>query len=220
MAATQHLGELQASIDRREIARLLGYPGGQMPARVLQLLADAERRAPGLVRPAGIFRVLGRSDFAHSTYLDRAERVVVGLVTIGHELEREVGARREEGQLVPALILDAYGSAAVEAAADTAERKIRDHVAGNGQRCSRRFSPGYGGWDVGEQRWILEALGGAAIGVTLTPGCMMRPRKSVTFAMTVGTDPIELRMEDTCAACGVVDCEWRDTPERCMGRTK
>jgi cobalamin-dependent methionine synthase I len=148
-----------------------------------------------------------------------ADRAVLVLVTIGDGIERAVETYREQGQLAPALVFDAFGSAAAEAAAAAAEEAVREAVEVGGMRCSRRFSPGYGGWNVAEQRWILEALDGADVGVSLTRGCMMTPRKSVTFAMTVGADPIELRRDDVCASCGVADCEWRDTPERCERRS-
>jgi hypothetical protein len=209
------LDELAVTVDRTEVARLLGYATPQLPDRVQDLLAEAERQAPLLVRPAGLFVVLDREDYCHSPFLAATDRAALALVTIGDGVDRAVERYREQGLLAPALVFDAFGSAAAEAVAGTAEVAVRGAVEAGGVRCSRRFSPGYGGWDVSEQRWILEVLGGEDIGVSLTPGRMMEPRKSITFAMTVGPNPIELRSDDICAACGAPDCRWRDTPWAC-----
>jgi hypothetical protein len=206
------------AVDRREVARLLGYPNGPLPARVTNVIARAEKNASALLHPAAAWTLADRTTMSASDYLRDIDRAALCVVTIGGALEREVEVLRGRGDLGPALILDAYGSAAAEAAADAAETIIRAALEDGATRCSRRFSPGYGGWNVAEQRWIIDALRTSEIGVELTPGCMMTPRKSVSFAMTVGENPLEFRDDDICSACGAVDCRWRDTPNKCPGR--
>ena len=85
------------------------------------------------------------------------------------------------GDLSHALILDSYGSAAAEAAAEAAEAMIREKISESGLKASPRFSPGYGGWNVAEQKWVFAAVEGEKLGVRLTPGQMLVPRKSITF---------------------------------------
>jgi len=207
------------AVDRREVARLLGYPEGPLPARVMNVIARAERDAAALLYPTGVWTLADAAALSASDFLRDVDRAALCAVTIGGALESEVEALKARGELGPALILDAFGSAAAEAVADAAEAQIRAATEDGRVRCSRRFSPGYGGWDVAEQRWIMERLDARAIGVTLTDGCMMTPRKSVSFAMTVGAHPLELYDDDDiCASCGAVDCRWRDTPDRCPGR--
>lgn len=206
------------TVERSEVARLLGYPPGPMPRRVMEVVADAETNAASLIHPVGAYALTGRATLAASGYLRDVGRAALCVVSIGGALERRVDAYRAGGLLGPALILDACGSAAAEAAADAAEVVVRAALERDAVRCSRRFSPGYGGWDVAEQRWLLGVLRAHEIGVTLTEGCMMAPRKSVSFAMTVGENPIEFFDDDICASCGAVDCRWRDTPHKCPGR--
>lgn len=215
---TRHLNHLEIDVDWLEVARLLGYPPGKAPTRVVDAIVDMERQASSLVRPVGVYRLFDEAESVRSSYLRVVGPVVLAAVSIGLLLERRVEEQRAQDRVASALILDAYGSAAVEAAADAAEGAINTAAAREGLRCSRRFSPGYGGWDVAEQRWIIDALPGRAIDITLTEGCMMTPRKSVTFAVSVGENPIEVREEDICATCGAVGCQWRDTPERCRAR--
>ncbi len=106
-------------------------------------------------------------------------------------------------------MLNVIGSVAVEEAAEAANAIIRDDVTREGLRCTKRFSPGYGGWDLSEQRWILRVLDGESLGVTLTDGCMMVPRKSITFAVNVGKNPVEMRDDNECEACELVNCAYR-----------
>jgi hypothetical protein len=185
---------------------------------VQALLGDIEAVAPKLLEPACAYRFMTRGEFRQSRFLRHVDELALCLVTIGGKLEEEARTLRERGLLGHSLILDTYGSAAAEACAEAAEMIIASKVVETGLRCSRRFSPGYGAWAVDEQRWIIDAIDGASLGVTLTDGCMMRPRKSITFAVTIGKQPIELRTADICESCGAPNCPSRDRPEKCFGR--
>ena len=131
------------------------------------------------------------------------------LVTIGPKLEEELENYKREGQLGRALVLDMYGSAAAESAADAANAAIEAELAEKGLYCSTRFSPGYACWDVREQKWVLPALEADKLGVTLTEGFMMSPRKTITFAMTLADSPVESRHEHSCGTCGMIDCLYK-----------
>jgi len=71
------------------------------------------------------------------------------------------------------------------------------------------------------ERLVLQVLGerldATAIGVRLTPHCMMIPRKSVTFALAIGESPVQLREANVCEFCGMVDCRFRHTTHKCFG---
>jgi 5-methyltetrahydrofolate--homocysteine methyltransferase len=135
--------------------------------------------------------------------------VALCLVTIGPRLEEELEKYKREGQLGRALVLDMYGSASAEAAAEAAHSAIEAELTEKGYYCSQRFSPGYACWDVKEQEWVLPTLEGDELGVTLTEGCMMSPRKSITFAVTLAESPVHSRHEHSCGDCGMVDCLYK-----------
>lgn len=198
-------------LDPGDVARLLGYGDAVVPARARELIAECIAEASPLARPVFAYRRLDRATLAASTFLarDDVDDAAVCLVTIGPDLEERVRHYDEVGELSRALALNVCGSAAAESTADAAERAIRGHVAREGLRCSRRFSPGYGGWDGAEQRWILPYLEAESLGVTLTAGCMMRPAKSVTFAVTVGVNPREMRGSNPCEDCDLTCCSYR-----------
>jgi len=192
-----------------EVVRFLGYGARQPPAQVNRLLEEIRATAPQLLTPARAYRVLAGAELAPSRLLCTVDTAALCLVTIGGALEAQVERHKQQGDLGRALLLDAYGSAAAEAAADAAEILIRRSVARSGLRCSRRFSPGYGDWDIAEQPWIIAALRGEELGVRLTSGVMMAPRKSITFAVTIGTNPPQLRAADRCAGCDLSRCPYR-----------
>jgi len=194
-----------------EIARVLGYGQSRIPERVRKVLDEIERTEHQLISPACAYRYLDHDEFEHSEYLHCVERLVLCLVTIGAELEAKVEGYKQKGDLSRALILDTYGSAAAEAAAEAAEKFIREELDGRELKYSRRFSPGYGGWNVAEQEWILPALQGEKLGVRLTEGLMMIPRKSITFAVTYGDAIVALHDEDLCDACDMERCRFRRT---------
>jgi hypothetical protein len=199
------------AISDGEIARVLGYGRNRIPKRVRDVLDEIARTEHQLISTACAYRYLTHDGFAQSEYLHCVGQAVLCLVTIGGGLEAKVEEYKQAGDLSRALILDTYGSAAAEAAADAAEALIRQELDGRGLKYSRRFSPGYGGWNVAEQAWVLPALQGDKLGVRLTEGLMMIPRKSITFAVTYGETVVSLHDEDMCDICDMERCRFRRT---------
>lgn len=192
-----------------EVSGLLGYADRAVPDRVREMLGEIEEEATPLLQPACAILRADTEFLSRSIFLKDLDAAVLCLVTIGDGVEKAMDAYGRAGEIGKALIMNVFGSAAAEAAADAANDFIRNDVAREGLRCSRRFSPGYGGWDVAEQRWILSALEGDALGVTLTEGCMMVPRKSITFAVNVGENPMEMREDNACDGCELINCSYR-----------
>ncbi|UCH83865.1 MAG: hypothetical protein JSW50_15735 [Candidatus Latescibacterota bacterium] len=197
------------SVSRTEVARYLGYGTHEIPPRVLKMLEEIEDTAPSLLDPACAYRTMTNDEFFHSHYVCHISAIVVCLVTIGSRLENVVTKYKLSGDLSHALILDSYGSAAAEAAADVAENMIREMIAKSGLKASPRFSPGYGGWNVAEQKWVFAAVEGEKMGVRITDGQMLVPRKSITFAVTIGDQPVDMRDAEVCEHCGMVNCRFK-----------
>jgi len=116
----------------------------------------------------------------HPVFKD-AEKVALCLCTIGPDLEDEINQLMEKNEMVRALILDSLGSEAAEEVAIQSDRRLADMARELRFWPSKRYSPGYGKWDVKEQKYIFQVLPGKDIGVSLTESCMMLPRKSVSF---------------------------------------
>lgn len=105
----------------------------------------------------------------------------------------------------------AEGAAAQAVAASLIEsycdevQKMQD-TEGLSQR--PRFSPGYGDWDLAEQKLLFSVLDCAKlIGLTLTDGIMMAPSKSVTAV--IGLSQEAQCVWNKCMTCGNINCPYR-----------
>ncbi len=93
-----------------------------------------------------------------------------------------------ENEMLRALILDSLGSEAAEEMAIQSDRILTEKAREMNLWPSKRFSPGYGKWDIQEQRYVFSVLPAESIGVRLTESCMMIPRKSVSFRINFYKD--------------------------------
>jgi hypothetical protein len=200
---------LEVQVRRGEVLRYLGYPPGRSPsARVTARLEALLASATSLLRPRGAYVLSGRADALRVGVPRPTERVAFAICTIGPTLEEEQARLSRDGDALGAMILDAIGSAAAEAAADRLHARICAEVQAERLKASMRISPGYGRWDVARQTELLARLPTATLGVRLTSGSMMIPRKSVSFAVLTA-EPSDKTSPARCAACDRNDCPYR-----------
>ena len=203
---------LDLSILEEEVLRFLGYPEGRRPAgRLVSLLGEALREARGLARGRGAYRMLPVSAAPDlGLELERADGLVIGLVTVGDGIERRVTELLGQGEESRALLLDAAGSAAAEEAA----RRLSTRIVGGGAIAeadvSCRVSPGYGRWPLAAQAALFARLPHEELGVTLGPSMMMSPRKSISFALWIGAEGIPGSGLAGCDRCGLPSCRYRE----------
>ena len=206
--------DLTIEVTRREVDRRLGYRAGSpRRAQVQERLRALWEPACALLAPRGAFRIVEGAVALASGMPSPAPRVAVALCTIGPALENESSRLAGEGDLLGAVLLDAFGSAAAEAAAESLNERVREAARPLGLAAAPRISPGYGAWDVGGQGPLLGLLPAGALGVTLTPGSMMIPRKSVSFAANLVAGAVEAE-GPACSRCGRTACEHRAAAEQ------
>lgn len=167
---------------------------------------DCESR---VVKSEPEFLVEGASIVKHLT---GCEKVACMAVTVGENVEREVTKNFSAGNYVASVLLDAAATAAVEQAADALEKVIAREVARESFKMRWRFSPGYGDWNLDNQREFFKITGAAEIGMSLSSALMLIPRKSVTAIIglekNIGTEKI--RHKKSCANCSKIDCPARN----------
>jgi hypothetical protein len=225
------LVDLPLEIDPADVLRFQGYrEGGEPPGPAVQALFDA---ALGLGRelmaPRAVVRWAAVRRHAHDRLeaedltlavpgLARRwgpiEYVAAAVCTIGDALERRVSALWDARELPLAAMLDSVGSGAVESLAEY----VNDLLCQDGVPCglpvSNRVSPGYGDWDVREQRRVFDFVPGERIGVSLNEACFMTPTKSISLLVGAGRD---VRVDDyfsQCARCWMRECAYRRAPAR------
>ncbi len=169
--------------DEKRILRLIGYKkrSTEIKEPIKSLITEEKEKLDYLLHPASIYTIVGYDETNKHLVFKDAEKVAICICTIGPELEREIKKLMEINEMTRALILDALGSEAAEEVAIQSDRILAEKAREMNLWPSKRFSPGYGKWDIKEQRFIFRMLPTADIEVSLTEFCMMVPRKSVSF---------------------------------------
>ena len=160
--------------------------------------------------PHSEFRI-PNSEFAASLLAD-CTHIAVLAASLGAEFDLWV--RREQARdMGRAAMLDALGSAYVEAACDAAEAEIRARFPG--KHLTDRFSPGYGDLPLTLQPELLRLTGAHRIGVTLTDSLLMNPQKSVSAIVGLADTPQPARIRG-CAHCNLREhCTYRKAGTTC-----
>jgi hypothetical protein len=226
----QVLVDLPLAIDPAEVLRFQGYKrdGEAPPPDVRTLLEEALAEGRRLMAPCAVARwapVTGGDADAlvvedEPLTIPRIgerwgplERVAVAVCTIGEALEARVGALWEARELPLAAMLDSVGSGAVESLAEYVNDVLCQQGL-PGLRVTNRISPGYGDWDVVEQRRIFRLCDAGAIGVHLNEACVMTPGKSISLMVGAGVAARVDHYFSQCARCWMRDCAYRRTPAR------
>jgi hypothetical protein len=130
---------------------------------------------------------------------------------VGPAIEQEAERLRETGRLLDSMILDALGSATVSELCERVAYRVFDWAEKNRLNASRAFEPGSGAsrWPLENQRLIFANVRADEIGVSLTSHLLMRPRKTVSFLMGIGTEIEQASTPFSCQGCRRTDCPYR-----------
>ena len=179
--------EYEIELDQKKILWTLGYKKklASINESLSQMILEEKARLNFLLQPAAIYRILDYEETNKHAIFQNAEKVVLCICTIGPTLEEESGRLMKENEMLRGLVLDALGSEAVEQVALQSEKIISQESKKLNLWPSKRFSPGFGKWDIMEQQFIFQMLPAQNIGVSLNESCMMIPRKSISFRINL-----------------------------------
>lgn len=213
-------------LDIGEALRYLGAGNGEALRRDMAGVAEALTRA---VRPRHVYRVF---PLAHNPegaalegsgvtlpgetarrMLEDCDQAVLLLCTLGAGFETMLRAWQAR-DMARAVMLDACGSAWVEAGCNEAERELRARFPG--RYLTDRFSPGYGDLPLALQRDVCAALDGwRRLGVQVTESFLMNPTKSVTAVIGLSDRPQAARIRG-CEFCAMAKtCALRKGGKTC-----
>jgi len=193
---------LKFRVDEDSVMRRLQMRGGRLNdsgklARILKVtLALGER----IIEPAAVYATFGMEPptgaMVHlesarlslksrdvASLLSSCDRATLLAATIGGPITSETERLMSERRMTEAMILDAFGSEAVEALVDILCSRLEREAEGAGIAPTRRFSPGYGDWDLNVQPDLLRAVGADRIGIRANEAFILVPEKSVTAIM-------------------------------------
>ena len=142
-----------------------------------------------------------------AAHLKGCEEALLLGATLGSRVDAAI-RRLALGSVAEGAAAQAVAAALIESYCD--EVQARFETGGLAQR--PRFSPGYGDWDLAEQKLLFPVLNCAKlIGLTLTEGCMMAPSKSVTAVIGLSED-VQC-VWNKCMTCGNINCPYRASEE-------
>lgn len=213
-------------LNRNEALMYLGYKGGEIPADTMADIVRCENILLEIARPRIVWRMfdllpdktLSGTGFRPEgtdvqELLCDCRQVILFGATLGAELDALL-RRAQIKNLADAVILDACASAAIETICDNLCEDIAASIAP--LYLTDRFSPGYGDLPFSQQADVCRILDlPRRIGVTLSPGGLMIPQKSVTALMGVADKPQKMRFRG-CAYCNMFkNCIYRKDDRTC-----
>jgi len=229
---------LKPEITPKEVYRLLGdQSGARLSGKVTDRVTRAICRANGIINPKILFSERDIQKMGHDTlrlnedimlksrHLVQAfhgcEKIVLFLVTIGIEWDLEIKSLMNHGRMAEAYIWDAVGSVAVEGAIQGFQDMMDERLESHGKKTTIRFSPGYCDWRLEEQKKLFRILPHDMIGVTLSPGCLMSPRKSISGSFGIGDQRhMNPSRNNPCHVCTMQTCTARRADRRIQAEVR
>jgi len=212
-----------AAPGRSDILRYLGYPAGREPkAGLAERVQAAIAAVLPLLRPRGVFFLYPvENHTAHSLtlsgitiagnigeFLSESRRIAAFIVTVGGEIADEAQSASKSGDTFSAWVINAVGSWAAESAADALMLQIRPHLDEN-EELTLRYSPGYCGMELAQQRNLFRLVEAASVGVRLSPTMLMHPLKSISGLVGLAPKQAVDRHRSPCDLCPRTGCHMR-----------
>ncbi|TKG94608.1 hypothetical protein EYV94_11710 [Puteibacter caeruleilacunae] len=217
----------ELAIDRKSIARLLGFETEQLEQPYLDMVEQELQLAKSYVRieggvvqseqklvvdvKQGIVAVNGVSFNVGrqvAGYLKKSEQAILFVCTAGKDISDRSKELMNKGDLVEGFIVDILGSVIVEAGMDAIHEQLKQEFQTTGLAVTNRYSPGYCSWDVAEQHKLFSLMPDNFCDITLTESSLMEPVKSVSGIIGIG-EHVRFR-KYACEECNSKNCIYRN----------
>jgi hypothetical protein len=172
-----------------ELNRLAEYYRTELEPRYRHRLLAVE----AVDMDSGTVRLEGNYVFEGKTLarkLEHAELAAFWIVSIGGRIDELIHERLSSEPDV-GYLLDAVASTFVVALQEMVEDEVRHRAESRGLYVRPRFSPGYHGWPLQGQRVMHDLLEAKELGIELTDGMLMMPRKSLSGMNALCREPVE-----------------------------
>lgn len=115
-----------------------------------------------------------------SKLLENCNTALLMLATGGKKVMELITRLQDEGRLSEAVVVDAAASEITDSALDMVMAHVAQIIRPRGQALTKmRFSPGYGDFDITQQRDFYRLLDAQSFGITINDACLLLPEKSV-----------------------------------------
>ncbi len=217
------------NLDAEQVLRRMktgSAPGTQPKLRAL--LEECLEALTGLTEPRFVYEILPVADGPSPDPATKRKKlggmsvppqlrssVKLGLVvcTIGPTLERQASEYFARGEPLRAILLDSIGNAALQALTKEALQQVGREAKVEGLVSSPLVKPGALCWPISNQKHLFRLVSPERIGVSLTDGLVMSPRKSTSFAVGLGIALPAWMPGEACNRCSMGRiCGYRVRP--------
>ena len=144
-----------------------------------------------------------------SELLEPAEMVLVGVTTIGHELDDAVKRLNKQGDIYSGYVLDCVGVSILAQAGKALDRLAEQEAARRGWGVGRRLAPGsLPGWDLADQKVLAGLVLAGQDAVSVSDAGVLWPFKSATSLIGMGPGFTSGRVGRICHMCSQRDTCW------------
>ncbi|MGB2868089.1 MAG: vitamin B12 dependent-methionine synthase activation domain-containing protein [Bacteroidota bacterium] len=215
----------ELNILKASMAEIMGYPSASLPHFLMKPIDVAFELGETLTGIEGGYRIIDSVCWNNDEctlvadgillkperivyqQIKRASAVAVFVCTAGEAVAEKSKQCITEGDLLTGYVVDSFGSLVVETAMDRLQNILQDQLIAGGLKMTNRYSPGYCGWDVAEQKKVFGLLPEHCCGVELSSSCMMNPIKSVSGIIGIGRS-VKFRPY-ACEICNATSCVYK-----------
>ena len=193
---------VSALIDRPELRQV--YEVALAEARTLIRPAIAYAVHPVVVAEAERL-IIGEGQALESPVVAHlfaeASEVVLAIYTIGPLLEERATEYQAARNYLSGFALDLVGSAAVDEVGQVTYALIEDLAKAKGLKASIPLNPGTSHWPLSDNKVLTELVPTADIGIETLESGLLRPFKSISFAVALGENVITPAEGSSCDYC-------------------
>jgi len=140
--------------------------------------------------------------------LKHAKSVAIIVCTAGKGITEWSNKLMAEQELIKGYIIDILGSEIVETAINKIQDSLEKEIQQKNLKTTNRYSPGYCGWDVAEQKLLFSLLPDNFCSISLTESSLMIPIKSISGIIGIGKEAQKELYE--CGKCDMNNCIYRE----------
>ncbi|KAA6335998.1 hypothetical protein EZS27_015814 [termite gut metagenome] len=213
----------ELAVDPQAAAPMLGYDS-DLPEDILAMVREVMDKTTDCYDIRGGYYILDGLTFDNDEHsllvegtnfqtgkiifhqLKHSEQVALFVCTAGVGIEKWSKQMMTNNDPLAGFIADIMGGVVVEAAIDKIQQSLSNDMKDKGLKITNRYSPGYCGWQTGEQHKLF-ALLPDTLGIRLTESALMQPVKSVSGIIGIGAN-VQFNPY-TCRLCEATHCVYR-----------
>jgi hypothetical protein len=131
--------------------------------------------------------------------------IVLAIYTVGPRLEKRAAEYHAAGDYLSGFALDIVGSAAVDEVGRVVYGLIEDLARSKGLNASIPLNPGTSHWPLSGNKVLAELVPAAEIGIETLDSGLLRPFKSISFAVALGEHVLTPAEGSSCDYCDTRD---------------